>query len=231
MLIVIDKTNLRMVGAAPNRKWAQLIVYVDFCNVDTAIVDSEEGRTWTVLDKAQMATLFTNMSGMEAPPYSEAIEQLRQYSTTWENYPKAEAALEKEAEAIYQEEQAERGDVHYEAERKQEADDCMRHAHQATIQMAEAAHANPPAPSADAAQEAPTKPKAAPRPASEGTRPAQGITKKIWEIADELLAVTGSVGNVKEFRSKVIERAVAMGANSGTAATQFGHWKRSKGIS
>jgi hypothetical protein len=228
MLILVDKSNLRMVAAAGSRKWINLVAYVDFPSVDVAIVDSLEGATWTVFDKEQMATLYKNMSGQDAPEYGECIKQLRSYSESWPNYPKTEAQLEAEAESIYQEEQAEAGDSMVEAARQQE--EGQRQAHQATIAQAEAQRPNPSiAAQAQDAQPAATKPQAAPKPAS-NEAPRQGITKKIWEIADELLAVTGQVGNLKEFRSKVIERAVAIGANSGTAATQFGHWKRAKGI-
>ncbi len=228
MLILIDKTNLRMVAAAANRKWINLVAYVDYPDTDVAIVDSLEGATWSVLDKPQMAALYTNMSGEAAPEYGECITQLRAYSERWPTYSKTEAELEREAEAIYAEEQAERGDAAYEGERRDEAAQVQQQAHQAAIHAAEAAHVSPsPSAPAEAGQAAPTKPQAQPKaePA-----PRQGITKKIWEIADELLAVTGSVGNIKEFRKNVIARAAAIGANEGTAATQFGKWKASKGL-
>lgn len=227
MLILIDKTNLRMVAAAASRKWINLVLYVDYPDTDAAIVDSLEGATWTVLNAEAMATLYTNMSGQPAPAYGDCITQLRSYSESWPNYPKSEAQLEREAEAIYAEEQAERDEGH-ELEQSHVASQFERQAHQAAIQAAEAAHADPsPSAPAEAGPEAPTQPKAA---AKAEPAPRQGITKKIWEIADELLSVTGSVGNLKEFRKNVIARAAAIGANEGTAATQFGKWKANKGL-
>jgi hypothetical protein len=227
VLILIDKTNLRMVAAAATRKWINLVSYVDYPDIDVVIVDSLEGMTWSVLDKPQMATLYTNMSGQPAPEYGECITQLRSYSESWPNYPKTEAELEREAEAIYAEEQAGVFDNPHDPHLHPE-NVVQRQAHQAAIQAAEAAHVSPsPAEPSEASQPAPTKPKAE---AKAEPAPRQGITKKIWEIADDLLAVTGSVGNIKEFRKTVISRAAAIGANEGTAATQFGKWKASKGL-
>jgi len=232
MLILIDRDELRMVAAAASRKWINLVGYVDFPGKRLVVADSLEGKTWTVLDSEEMATLFKNMSGQDAPPYSTAIEQLRAYSDTWPNYPKSEAQLEREAEQIYQEEQA------------ADEDAGIRHLaqvgvspeiHQECIDAAEMANARlSPEQKAEAAQKpANAAPAAKAKPAASGEpaeRPRQGITKRIWEIADELLAVTGNVGNLKEFRKKVIDRAQAEGANAGTAATQFGKWKASKGL-
>lgn len=219
MQIIVDKAQMRMVAAAGNRKWANLICYVDFAEADTVVVDSLDGSTWTIFSREEMATLYKNMSGQpEAPEYKEAIEQLRAYSEQWPHYSKPEAALEREAEKIYAAEQAE--GLHPEPE-------VTRETHQAIIKAVESAGpAEPGAAPAPAAAE-PKAPKAKPEP---GERPRQGITKRIWELADELLAVTGQMGNVKEFRTKVIQRAEAEGANPGTAATQFGKWKASKGL-
>lgn len=231
MLILVDRDELKMVAAAGSRKWINLVGYVDFPGKQLAVVDSLEGKGWTVFDEEEMATLYTNMSGQPAPAYAEAITQLRAYADRWPPYSKSEAALEIEAEAIYAAEQAERGDVAYEAEQREQSAAIQRQAHQACIEAAESSNESiTPEQRAEAKAAAPTpapKPEKAP---GEAPAPRQGITKKIWEIADELLAVTGSIGNIKEFRKEVIKRAAAIGANEGTAATQFGKWKQSKGI-
>lgn len=231
MLILVDKDELRMVAAAGSRRWINLVGYVDFPGKALAVVDSLEGRTWTVFDEEEMAKLYTNMSGQPAPAYADAVTQLRAYADTWPPYPKSEAALEVEAEAIFAQEQNEMTDE----ERQDQAKLAMqaeRQAHQAAIEAAEAANAAlSPEQRAEAAASAPTAaPKEKKAPSEPGAAPRQGITKRIWEIADELLAVTGSIGNLKEFRSQVIARAQAEGANGGTAATQFGKWKASKGL-
>jgi hypothetical protein len=223
MLILIDRDELRMVAAASNRKWINLVGYVDFPGKQLVVADSLEGKTWTVLDAEEMATLFKNMSGQEAPPYATAIEQLRAYGETWPNYPKSEAQLEREAEQIYQQEQEDQPvQLH--------SPEVSREVHQQCIEMVE--HANSTITPEQRAEAAQAAPKAAAKPSSgePAERPKQGVTKRIWEIADELLAVNGSVGNLKEFRKKVIERASAEGANEGTAATQFGKWKAAKGL-
>lgn len=229
MHILIDKSQWRMIAAAPTLKHINLVAYVDFPNADKLVVDSQESRTWSVVGETEMGQLYRNMSGLEPPEYSECIKQLASYGDTWPAYSKSEAQLEREAEAIYQAEEAEKSDEDHRHEAKV-AMQQMREAHQASIEAAEAHHkaANPSAyPQASKpAEPAPTKPKPEGEP-----RPRQGITKKIWEIADELLAVTGQIGNIKEFRSEVIKRAKAQhGANEGTAATQFGKWKASKGF-
>lgn len=232
MLILIDRDELKMVAAATNRKWINLIGYTDFPGKQLVVVDSLEGKAWTVLDETEMSTLYTNMSGQPAPGYADAIVQLRSYADTWPPYSKSEAQLEKEAEAIYAAEQAEQADdPQLQSDALREGAAIQREAHQATIAAVEAANASlSPEQRAEAAASAPTSaPKE--KKASEGVIvPRQGITKKIWEIADDLLAVTGSVGNIKEFRKEVIARASAIGANEGTAATQFGKWKASKGF-
>lgn len=232
MLILVDRDELRMVAAAGNRKWINLVGYCDFPGKRLVVVDSLEGKTWTVFDEEEMATLYTNMSGQPAPAYAEAVAQLRAYSDAWPAYPKSEAELEREAEKIFQEEQNEYSPAEsaFDMQTGQNSQ-VMREAHQATIEAVEMANeALSPEQRAAAIQQAPTS---APKPkkeAGEAPVPRQGITKKIWEIADDLLAVTGSVGNIKEFRKEVIKRAAAIGANEGTAATQFGKWKSSKGI-
>lgn len=228
MMILIDKEALRMVAAAATREQIRLAAYVDFPNVHAIFVDSEEARTWSLLDRQQMTTLFTNMSGQAAPDYAECIQQLSAYAKSWPAYPKSKEQLEVEAEAIYQAEEAEKTPADRAKEAKQ-AEARMQETHQAVIDMVSAANtALSPAEKAQAADE---RPQAAEKPSTAPQeRPRQGQTKKIWDIADDLLSVTGSVGNIKEFRKEVIARAEAMGLNAGTAATQFGHWKRDKGI-
>ena len=232
MHILIDKTQLRMVAAAGTRKWINLVSYVDFPGIDAVVVDSMEGRTWSALTREQVSALYTNMSGQPAPEYSEAIQQLAAYAGTWPPYPKSEAALEVEAEAIWQAEQAGKTDADRVAEAAQQTAQ-QREAHQATIIAAEQLHnlapgnegSKPMQEASRSAEQAAAKP-----PTSAQARPQQGATKKIWDIADDLLAVTGTIGNVKAFRKEVIDRAKALGLNEGTAATQFGKWKATKGL-
>lgn len=226
MLILIDRDELKMVAAAGSRKWINLVGYVDFPGKQLVIADSLEGKTWTVLSAEEMATLFKNMSGQDSPPYADAIEQLRAYADTWPNYPKSEAQLEKEAEQIYQEEQASDEDAGI-----RNLAEVSRETHQACVEMAEAARESiAPSEPASAIVSAPAPNPAKPSSGEAIERPRQGVTKRIWEIADGLFAVTGSIGNLKEFRKQVIARASAEGVNEGTAATQFGKWKASKGL-
>lgn len=230
MHILIDMAALRMVAAATTRKWANLVEYVDFPRSNIMIVDSMDGRTWSLLSADQIATIYKNMSGAEAPHYGEALKQLRDYAGTWPSYPKSESALEREAEAIYAKEQAEKTPEDLQQEVMREVEQ-RRGAHQATISTVEAANAAlSPEQRQAAAQAITPDQKEARAPAEPAAAPRQGITKRIWEIADELLAVTGQIGNIKEFRTTVIERAVAEGANNGTAATQFLRWKNARGL-
>lgn len=224
MHILVDKNELKMIAAAATRKWANLVAYVHYPEMDYVLVDSLDGPTWTQLDRDQMATLYKNMSGQEAPDYQEAISQLRSYADSWPNYGESEESLEKKAEAIYQQEQADADPV----EQQRAANESMREAHQKTIKMVEEANGKlTPEQKAHFGEPIGKKLQASTNPAD---RPKQGVTKRIWEIADELLAVTGQIGNVKEFRKEVVARAVAEGANEGTANTQFGKWKAAKGF-
>lgn len=234
MLILIDRDELKMVAAASNRKWINLVGYVDFPGKRLVVADSLEGKTWSVLATSEMFRLFKNMSGQEPPEYGDCIKQLSAYADTWPNYPKSESQLEREAEQIYAEEQASDEDagIRHLANLPEQG---SREIHQQCIDAAEMARARlTPEEAAAAAQSAANAaPAAKPKKEPSGEpaeRPRQGVTKRIWELADEQLAVTGSVGNLKEFRKKIIDRAQAEGANAGTAATQFGKWKASKGL-
>lgn len=224
MHILIDKDHLMMIAAAKTRKWANLIAYVCYPEANLVVVDSLDGPTWSVLTREELATLYKNASGQEAPEYGQALADLRAYADTWPPFGQDEASLEAEAEKIYQQEVENRDPVQHAAM----VDVQQRAAHQATIGMVEAANGKlMPAQKAQQPAPAARKPQAATSPAD---RPKQGITKRIWEIADELLAVTGAIGDAKEFRKTVMARAEQEGANPGTAATQFGKWKAAKGL-
>lgn len=228
MHILIDKNQWRMVAAAATRKWANLAKYVDYHDFDIIVVDGQEQRTWTTIGEVEMQELYSNMSGQQAPEYGECIRQLSAYAETWPQYPKDEAQLEREAEAIYRAEEAAKSDEDRVADAKR-ALERQREAHQAAIDAAATSKAaEVKAQPGEPSQPAPTKPKAKAQDGTPPERPRQGITKRIWEIADELLAVTGKIGNLKEFRKQVIDRASAEGANAGTAATQFGKWKAAR---
>jgi hypothetical protein len=60
-----------------------------------------------------------------------------------------------------------------------------------------------------------------PQPAPAGSfRPGPGtITGKVWLIADELKAASGSAN-----RSEVVAACMAQGINMNTASTQYSHW-------
>lgn len=231
MHILIDKGSWRMIAAAGTRKWANLVAYVDYPQADVLIVDSQERRTWSSISPENMAKLYSNMSGQQAPEYGECISQLSAYAETWPAYPKSEHTLEVQAEEIWQAEQADKTAEDRVADAKQDLA-IQQEAHQATITMAEKANAAlSPEEKANAAASRSQPAEKASRSASEPqARPQQGATKKIWDIADDLLAAHGTIGDIKSFRKQVIERAKTQSLNEGTAATQFGHWKRAKGI-
>lgn len=78
-------------------------------------------------------------------------------------------------------------------------------------------------PSAPTLPRAPSIPKAPPSPT--------GATGKVWAIADSILAKSQiDPPNMKELRTLVIGECTAQGINPGTAATQYGKWKASKGL-
>lgn len=74
----------------------------------------------------------------------------------------------------------------------------------------------------------PKAPRAPKAPAAPGAAPAKGSTKKVWDIADRVMAETGLTIGSKELRSKIIAACEAEGVNAGTAATQYGKWKATK---
>lgn len=71
--------------------------------------------------------------------------------------------------------------------------------------------------------------KAAPAPKDEQngvTRPAGGVTRRVWEIADEISAREKRPAA----RAEVTEVATKEGINVGTVHTQFGRWRKYYGL-
>lgn len=272
MLILIDKTNLRMVAATVTMAHMQLVAKHCFHEVATVVVDTEIGREWTALNQDEMRTLYANMSGQESPEYQVAIEQLRAYGRGWEVYPVPEAdlaKLEPVPEPRVEEETAiptgfpgeslpkEKeyvdpviesdpddeviGEVHAASAPHRKINpeqldipEVSRATHQAIISGVEAMNQAAKGANPDAA--AATKPDAAKKSTAtaEPKAPSKpGATKRVWEIADALYATAASTGkgtDLKEIRKSVVAACEAEGINPGTAATQFGKWKHSKGF-
>jgi hypothetical protein len=60
---------------------------------------------------------------------------------------------------------------------------------------------------------------------------AGSTTGRVWAIADEMLAdLSLPAADMKAFKALVVEKCEAQGINPGTAGTQFGAWKRAKGL-
>jgi hypothetical protein len=246
MLILIDKTNLRMVAAAVKMSHMALIAKHRFGDVSTIVVDSELGRDWTKINFGEMAMLYMNMSGQPAPEYQVAIDQLRAYGATWPVYPDSEEELQKlepvpEPVTAEPEPVTEPEDEPYVAPIEEPENDGGDHSpisratHQAIIDGVQ--KANEAARAAGKPLSAPTEPKAdaKPKEKAEPSAPRKpGATKRVWDIADALLAsVTGQglAVDVKAIRKGVVDACVNEGINAGTAATQFGKWKADKGLS
>lgn len=93
-----------------------------------------------------------------------------------------------------------------------------------------------PAPSIPSAPTSiPSAPPSIPSPPKASALPsapkAGSTTGRVWAIAEQTLAdVPTPVSDWKEFKRVVVEECEAQGINPGTAGTQFGAWKRSKGL-
>lgn len=100
---------------------------------------------------------------------------------------------------------------------------------QPSIPLAPSHSALPAIPMAPKIPMAPSIPKA---PSAIPSAPkAGGTTARVWEIATEILGRSQiDPPNLKELRQLVVGACQAEGINPGTAATQFGAWKRSKGL-
>lgn len=73
-----------------------------------------------------------------------------------------------------------------------------------------------------------TPPPLGPQKPIPGKKPAAGtITRRVWDIADEITAK----GKRPALRKEVVNSATSEGINRGTASTQYGHWARSIGLS
>lgn len=112
-----------------------------------------------------------------------------------------------------------------------EPTEVSRATHQAIIRGVEAENAKrSPAEKAEAAASAPTKPQAEKKEyPSVKAPPKTGATKRVWEIAEAYLAKMGTA-DVKLLRKTVVAHCESEGINGGTAATQFGKWRNTKGF-
>lgn len=63
-------------------------------------------------------------------------------------------------------------------------------------------------------------------PALPGTAPKRGVTKRVWEIADEVAA---KESDDKALRAAVIAACEKEGINKSTAGTQFAKWRKARG--
>ncbi len=59
------------------------------------------------------------------------------------------------------------------------------------------------------------------------TRPSSGLTKKVWDIADELSGIKKAPAT----RAEVTEKGLAEGLVVGTIHTQYGKWRKFHGLS
>jgi hypothetical protein len=258
MLILIDRDNLKMVAAASKMSHMLLIEKHLFPDVSTEIVDSQDGKLWTVFTKEEMARLYTNMSGQEAPDYPVAIEQLRAYSAGWSEYPTSEGELAKldDAQAIpgplypaeaYDDSPGnplaglpaeDRGyepldDEPYVAptEELEPDEPVSRATHQAIISGVEAANQKQGVAKVEGG--APTKAKEPKEPKEPSAPRKPGATKRVWDIADAIYAnrpAEVTPDYIKLVRKGVIVQCESEGINPGTAATQFGKWKAERGV-
>ena len=253
MLILIDKNTLRMIASASNHKLMALVQKWDFPEVNGLVVDSEIGREWTALDEDQMGILYMNMSGQEPPDYKTAIEQLRAYAGQWTEYPKPLSYFEdlEKQQAIPHPVTTEEAAIAQNAvppepepddeelpQSEVEPDDKWTEAelmarsranHQAIITGVEKANAALTPEQKEAAKaSAPTKPEK--EKSAEPSAPRKpGATKMVWDIADARHAANPGL-DVKTLRKMIVAECEANGINGGTAATQFGKWKASKGL-
>lgn len=223
MFVIIDNGQLKMVAAAHKRTHIQLILEVDFPDSDCTICNANDGGSWTGFTREQMDTLYKNTSGMaEAPDYGDAIEQLRAYVLTWSDYHKSEEELAVELQQLIDD-----GDIPPDDPVQQQinANKMMRKAHQEIIAQVEKASATHEAQPEVVAEKAVEKAKKEARPVA---TPTQGLTKRVWDIADAVKAANPNV-DLKAIRKKIMEVCDSEGLNPGTAATQYGRWKNDRG--
>jgi hypothetical protein len=223
MFVLIDTDHLKMVAAAHKRSHMELILEVDFPEINSMLCNANDGGSWTGFSREQIDTLYKNTSGLEeAPEYGEAIEQLRAYVLQWSDYHKSEEQLAEERQLAIDD-----GDIPPDdpVQQQIDANKMMRANHQAIIAQVEKANAEHEAKPEVQAEKAVEKQKKAARPV---TAPTQGLTKRVWEIADAVKGANPTV-DLKAIRKKVMELCNEEGLNPGTAATQYGRWKNDRG--
>ena len=118
---------------------------------------------------------------------------------------------------------------HRDLEQAQNHEPVSRATHQAIITGVENANkAMTPEQKEAAKASAPTKPEKA--KSAEPSAPRKpGATKMVWDIADARLAANPGM-DLKTLRKLIVAECKAQGINEGTAGTQFGKWKSSKGL-
>jgi hypothetical protein len=222
MYIVIDLDNLKMVGAAKTDSHAEAIAEVDFSNVATLIANAHDGGSWTSLSQEQLATLYKNMSGQDAPEYGVALHQLREYVLTWPEYSTSEEGLRMNQA----DEMAEEAEDSVPTDDPVQQELAMRRAHQETIAIVEKANQQEGHKFNGQVGGSENKPAAAP---TEPRKP--GAVKRVWEISDNIMIEAKEKGltDGKAIRKMIMNQCIAEGINMGTAGTQFGKWRTARG--
>lgn len=238
--VALDLEKMTVLFKAPDMRSACLISAMDFEEVTHCIFPVErntatpQGKTREVtlpgfLTRMEQVVLYRNMTGIESGGgFNVGDLRLELHRLLLE--------LPDDARSLFKLEQ-----LAGLAELSADTRDIIRQP-QPLIKLP-SAPSIPVAPSIPSAPGIPSAPKipSAPRiPSAPPTAPKAGSTTgKVWEIAEShakdmmpegtALTLTDLLSN-KAFRNQVIAACEAIGINSGTAATQFGAWKRSKGL-
>lgn len=243
MYILIDATNNQALARHDSYMALAALAYIQFANVDTAVLPLEHNRAFTIFDKESIH-LISKHAGQHQPastPYNELVSNMRKWLLTAPHLflPFPVALLVGQAHSIapsddrpyFFDPQAEEPSLHkswrYPPQRNRKRSDSSQSVHFASGAAPPPLVLTPPASprTAPSAAKTPKRtPSTAPRTSAAGARPKAGTsTGRVWDIADEVSARLGLADKV--VRKEVIELCAAEGINASTASVQFGKWK------
>ena len=233
--VALDLENMKVLFKAPDMRSACLISAMDFEQVTHCIFPVErttetpkggqrQAKLPGFLTRMEQVVLYRNMTGQQGTVSLNAgdlMDTLHAMLLDYPNDARSLFALEKLA-----------GLDSLEADERDiipNAQPLIKLPSAPSLPSAPVAPSIPSAPGIPSAPKIPAAPKL---PSAPPTAPKAGSTTgKVWAIADQIMAdIPQPVSDLKELRRVVIEACEEEGINPGTAATQFGAWKRSKDL-
>lgn len=213
--VLVDTDNLRIIKVAKTVQqlefWADIL-----CPLNDFKIQGHTKKAWSAYSDLEIRHMLTNMCG-EPPPANAAQKDLYTYChSVVAEFPVDETPL-KDLKKRLGEEPPCREPFGPDGGQTEVLDQDAEKSPQ--IHTAEG---EPPPPATE------------PKPAASAAPRKKGATKRVWEIADQLVVTggkpTADPEQLKAFRAALIQACEAEGINKSTAGTQYSKWKKAQGI-